>query len=90
MIHKLSYECASSELDLFATPPTQTSLEDVNIVEYKTIAPVNGTGPLEFIIPKSDTEYTDLSQTYLYVKCKLVKDKGEQVTAQDICAPVYS
>ncbi len=34
-------ECAKSELDHFAVPPTQTSIESARIVEYNSVTQVN-------------------------------------------------
>jgi hypothetical protein len=37
LLHKESYECVVSDLDLTATPPPQTSVEDASIVEHNPI-----------------------------------------------------
>jgi hypothetical protein len=37
LLHKESYECVVSDLDLTATPSTQTSVEDASIVEHYPI-----------------------------------------------------
>ena len=34
LLHKESYECVVSDLDLTATPPTQTSVEEATVVEH--------------------------------------------------------
>ena len=69
-LHKQSYECTKTELDLFEVPPTQISLEAVRIVEYFPIASIDN-GPIEFFISGSSEEYIDLSQTFLYVQCSV-------------------
>ena len=37
-VHPQSCECIKSELDIFAVPPTQTSIEHGQYVEYNPIA----------------------------------------------------
>ena len=64
-LHKQSYECSKSELDLFQVPPTQISFEAARIVDYHPIANIEN-GPIEFFISGSSDEYIDLSQTFLY------------------------
>jgi hypothetical protein len=69
-LHKSSHECTKSELDLFAVPPTQTSIETARIVQYDTVTQ-NSDGPLHFVVIGVEGEYVDLSQTYIYVKAKI-------------------
>jgi hypothetical protein len=45
LLHKENYECVVSDLDLTATPPTQTSVEDANIVEHNPIHTLTHVGP---------------------------------------------
>ncbi|GFT48698.1 uncharacterized protein F54H12.2 [Trichonephila clavipes] len=59
-------ECAKSELNLFALPPTQTVIERGQWVQFHPIANVSDGGPIEFVISGSGEEYLDLSQTQLY------------------------
>ena len=68
-LHKQSYECSKTELDLFEVPPTQVSFEAARIVEYYPIS-VADNGPIEFFISGSSDEYIDLSQTFLYIKAE--------------------
>lgn len=86
-LSSFSQECASSELDLFAVPPTQTSIEDVSIVEYSPLAK-NPDGPLEFQVPGSTDTYIDASQIYLYLVCQVVDSSGNALTQGFQCAPV--
>jgi hypothetical protein len=69
-LHKQSYECSKTELDLFEVPPTQVSFEAARIVEYYPISVIDN-GPIEFFISGSSDEYIDLSQTFLYIKAKV-------------------
>ena len=44
--------------------------------------------PIEFIIPPQTEHWTDLSQSYLYVKFKIVKADGQPLDADSNVAPV--
>ena len=61
LIHPLSSDCIKNELDLFSIPTTQTSIEEGRWVEMEPITPVtNSSDIIEFDIPASVSEYTDL------------------------------
>ncbi|XP_041478872.1 uncharacterized protein F54H12.2-like [Lytechinus variegatus] len=87
-VHNDSCECVKSELDLFTVPPTQTSIEHGQWVEYHPLAQFSDGGPIEFHISGSGTEYLDLSQTQIYVKAKVVHHDGTNLVADDQVAPV--
>ena len=70
-IHESSQECAKSDLDLFHTPETQAMILSGKWVDYHPISVIDGNSPLEFTIPGSGDEYTDLSQTYLHVVARV-------------------
>ena len=52
-IHDQSYECAKTELDVFSVPPTQTSTEYGNYVEYHPLSSITDSGPREFDVSSS-------------------------------------
>ena len=54
-----------SELDLFAVPPTQTSIEGGRWVEYQPLTSLDSGGPIEFVMPGTGDAYLDLANTYL-------------------------
>ena len=87
-IHNRSYETPIGELDLFALPPTQTSIEGAEIVHYKPMVSLESDAPIEFFIPASADEYTDVSQTFLCIKAHIVDDKGEKIGATDNVGPI--
>jgi len=66
-VHAQSGECMKSELDIFSLPPTQTSIEKSDWIEYKPIASLTDDAPIEFAIPGFGEEYLDLSHTLLAV-----------------------
>jgi len=82
-LHKQSYECTKSELDLFEVPPTQISFENARIIDYYPIANIEN-GPIEFFISGSSDEYIDLSQTYLYVEAQITKHEATKTDATDV------
>ena len=85
-IHKNSSFCAKSELDLFSVPPTQLSIDKNVTVEYRPTTPLTGNGPLEFHIDGCD-DFTDLSETYLYVKVQIVNSDDKPLDENDVVAP---
>jgi len=70
-MHEQSYECTKSELDLFSVPPTQTSMESGNWIEYHTLATVTDGSPIEFEIGGSGEDYTDFDNSMLYMQVKV-------------------
>jgi hypothetical protein len=52
-IQEGSCECASTELDLFSVPPTQTSVESGKYVEYRPVSTLQNGSPIEFDIASS-------------------------------------
>jgi hypothetical protein len=63
-------------LDLFALPPTQTSVIGGSWVPYKPIASLGPDTPIEFHIPANSDHYIDLKNTELHLKVKLTKGDG--------------
>ena len=86
LVHKQSQFCAKSELDLFTVPPTQLSIDKSFTVSYQSSTPLKGSGPLEFQVDGCD-DFTDLSQTMLYVNVQIVNSNGKQLDPTDIVAP---
>lgn len=87
-LHAQSCECIKTELDLFALPPTQTSIEHGQWVNYKPISAISEDSPLEFVIPGHGDDYLDLSQTMLYLNAKIIKTNNTPLGEADIVAPV--
>lgn len=87
LLHDHSEECTKSELDLFTLPPTQTSIEKGQYVEYHPISNIADGGPIEFFVPGSSEEYIDPSHTQLYVKAKVIKGDGTDLEDADVVGP---
>lgn len=87
-LHTHSCECVKSELDLFKTRPTQTSIESSHWIDYKPITSLSDDSPVEFVIPGNGEEYLDLSHTILILKVCLLDSKGEKIKADSLVVPV--
>ena len=82
-LHPNSCECANSELDLFAVPPTQTSVEEGYWHQIGTVTAINDGGPYVFNISGAGDDYVDLGNTNLYVKAQIVKKADGTNMAND-------
>ena len=78
-VHPQSCECMKSELDIFTVPPTQTSIETGNWVEYNPIASIADGSPIEFTVSRSEQDYLDAAHTQLYVKVKITQADGADI-----------
>ena len=89
LIHPLSCKCVKSELDLFAVPLTQTSVEEGRWVEYEPITAVRDSDDIiEFKIAETDSEYIDLKNSFFRVKAKIVNAEREAFGATADVTPV--
>lgn len=86
-IHPQSCECTKSELDLFVVPPTQTSIESGNYVEYNPIATISQGTPIEFSITGAGQDYLDLASSQLYVKAQIIKANNDAIDNNDHVGP---
>ena len=75
-VHRQSCEGVKSELDLFAVPPTQTSIDDGRWVEHQPLTSLDSGGPIEFMLPGTGDAYLDLANTYLLIRAKVVRGDG--------------
>lgn len=87
-IQEGSCECTKSELDLFSIPPTQTSVESGNWVEYHPISSISDGAPIEFDIVASGEEYLDLANSQLYVRAKICRGDGSDMEDDDLVGPI--
>lgn len=68
-----------TELDIFAIPPTQNSVESGSIQCYRPVSALTDTAPIEFIIPASSEEYIDLSHITLHLFVRIVGQQNQNV-----------
>ncbi|CAK1583616.1 unnamed protein product [Parnassius mnemosyne] len=87
-LHNHSCECVKSELDLFALPSTQTSIENGLWIHYKPISSLGDDGPIEFQVPGTGDDYIDLSHTLLHIKAKVLNQDSTNLVSTTIVAPV--
>ena len=87
-VHECSCECTKSELDLFAVPPTQTSIEEGSWVEYHPISSIAGGAPIEFDVSSSGEDYMDFANSYLHIRAKLQRANGDDLADDDQVGPV--
>jgi hypothetical protein len=87
-VHEQSCECMKGELDLFAVPPTQTSIEHGSWVEYHPLATIADGAPIEFDVNGTGEEYLDFANSYLQVKAKILKADGTDIAADETVGPV--
>ena len=78
----------TTRTDLFAVPPTQTSIEDGRWVEHQPLTYLDSGGPIEFVIPGTGDAYLDLANTYLLIRAKVVRGVGTDLAADTPVAPV--
>ena len=87
-IHPQSCEGVKSELDLFAVPPTQTSIDEGQWIEHQPMTSLDSGGPIEFVVPGTGDAYIDLANTYLFVRAKIIRGAGTNLADDTPVAPV--
>ena len=79
LIHPASCEELKSELDLFALPATQTSVDHGRVVEHRPTSILSENSPVEFVISEEGDCYIDLVNTFLYVRAAVVNEDGSNL-----------
>ena len=83
-----SVPCTKSELDIFASPPFQTAIEDGEWIEYHPVTHITANSPIQFHIAGNSDYYLDLAQSYLHVTVKLKKTDGSAIVDAEKVGPV--
>ena len=77
MMQSGSCECSKTELEMQAVPPTITTMQETQWTDYHPIASLDSYhAPIEFVVLPHTEYYTDLSQTYLYLKFRVLQPNG--------------
>ena len=78
-----SGSCASlkSEVNLFNVPPTQTTIENLNYIQYKPISSLTEGSPIEYSIPGT-SECIDLAHTLLSVQVTIAQTVAPSETIE--------
>lgn len=79
LIHPESSECAKGELNLFATPPTQTSIVRSQYRDYHPLTSLDRGGPLQFRVISGDKDFINLHHSVLYLKMKITTKDGTNI-----------
>ena len=67
---------SQTELDVFSIPPTQTSTEYGNCVEYHPLSSITDSGPIEFDVSSSGQNYLDFAILSYSSKLRLLEATG--------------
>lgn len=86
---KNSQECSKSELDLFYSPPTNTSILSSSYLQAKPANTLNGREESFEITVKGSDAYVDLNDIYLQVEVSVTKSDDSQLMKNtDKVAPI--
>jgi len=77
------HEQGTSALDLFSLPPVESTQLQGREQTVFLNAPLNNTGPYEFILKNESMDYIMLDQTMLYGEVEVVDAAGVKVKADD-------
>ncbi|XP_055714779.1 uncharacterized protein F54H12.2-like, partial [Phlebotomus papatasi] len=80
-------ECMKSELDIFLTPPVQTSILRADEISYQPLASLENPKVIEFYSVAHGDCYRDLSSIYIKFKIQLLKENGENFNEEDVEQP---
>ena len=73
LTHNQSCESAKTELNVFSVPPTQTSIEYGNYVEYHPLSSITDSWSIEFDVSSSAQNYLDFANTQVLIKAKITR-----------------
>ncbi len=83
------HEGMPGELALFDLPPTQVAVTDTYYQEIRPMSQVSGDAPIEFRISgQNSVDYLDMTGLQLYVKLRVKKADGSNMTATEKTGPV--
>ncbi len=73
----------ASEWAIFTRPPRDLGREKSSIVEFAPIAPLRHDAPMEFNIMSNNNRYIDLKEMKLYLRVKVTKADGSEISKGD-------
>lgn len=85
-LYSHSTECAKSKFDLFALPPTQSTIEQSQRTNCNPISTLSDDAPIEFVVPGHGDEYVDVSHTLVNLRVKIIEPDGIAATQ---CPPKW-
>ena len=87
-LHKDACECGKSELDLFTVPATQVEMNKGFWEDIDPVSSVGSSDTIEFVCAANSDIYTDLANSYLHVKAKIVNGDGTNLAGTAQVGPV--
>ena len=89
MMQQGSCDFTKTELDIESIPPTMTTMQGTQWNDYHPIASLDSHhAPIDILIPPHTEFYTDLSQAYLYIKFRILKQTGEDLDTDAKVFPI--
>jgi hypothetical protein len=86
-IFKGSQPSYRSELDLSSIPSSDVSLLHSEYFQYYPVFNLkDSSNPVQFIIPSTGTHYTQLSDSFLYLRLRILKTDGSNLTSAESVA----
>ncbi len=76
-------EVHEDELALFQKGPTESGVQSKEWISHRPINQLTDGSAIEFSIPGTSTTYMDLKNSLLYIKLKIVKSDGSDITVDD-------
>ena len=83
LIDACSEECLKSELEIFALPPTQASVEETRVEIFDPLTSLDRAGPVHFKVQAGEDCYIDTNEIFLYFKARILDNKGDVLTEKD-------
>ncbi len=81
-------------LCMFETKSAESAVSKVEYVEYSVIGSLENQNTLEFRVSKSSQYYWNLRKSVIAMKCRIIKESGQAIEADDrvafVQAPGYS
>ena len=89
-----SSEGYEDNLALFSAPPFETATLQKTWQDFRPVTQLSKGSTLHFTIPGTSSDYINLRETRLYLKCRINKSDGTRITKDDKTAfvnlPLYS
>ena len=70
-------------IDLHSTLPTQTALKGSRFIFHEPKSSIERKGGIHFKIVSSDNEFIDPHNTFIFIECRILSDKGEKLQVVD-------
>jgi len=88
LVHEKSCQSVKSDLDLFALPSTQNSLEHGHYVGHQPQYVLVDGVPVKFNMCEEREYYIDLSNLFLHTCASVVNENSENLNDDSVVAPV--